>query len=199
MEGAPLIPWVMVQLIWPVLSVTVPVPTFFVFATVTVRLKVIVALARKTSSSPFVSFGTRLSAKEMKLTVLPSPLTEGATLLPSAGAGVVPVAWLASRVNGTQPVVVVEVLVAMFKQGLRTKTFSIPFCTWPLKLEASEANATVSLVMQSVVVVSLHPLMLGDSLSPFPGVVPSGVEAIVVVGVQVAGMLSSMPVQVSRK
>ena len=89
-------------------------------------------------------------------------------------------------------------LVAMFKQGLRTKTFSIPFCTWPLKLEASEANATVSLVVQAVVV-SLHPLMLGDSLNPFPGVVPSGVEAIVVVGVQVAGVLSSTPVQVSRK
>jgi hypothetical protein len=188
----------MVQLIWPVLSVTVPVPTFFVFATVTVRLKVIVALARKTSSSPFVSFGTRLSAKEMKLTVLPSPLTEGATLLPSAGGGVVPVAWLASRVNGTQPVVVVTVLTAMFRQGLRTKTFSIPFCTWPLKLEASEAKAIVSLVVQAVVV-SLHPLMLGDSLNPFPGVVPSGVEASKVVGVQVAGVVTRTPVQVSRK
>src|SRR5579862_1477810 len=95
---------VCVQLIWPVPSVTVPDPVPF---KVTVRLKVRFAPARKTSSRAFVSRATRLSANEIKLTVAPSPLIAGAMLLPSAGGGVAPPAWLARIVYGTQSVVVV--------------------------------------------------------------------------------------------
>ena len=47
---------------------------------------------QKNIFQPVRVVGTRLSANEMKLTVLPSPLTEGATLLPSAAGGAVPVA-----------------------------------------------------------------------------------------------------------
>ena len=86
------------QLICPVPSVTVPDPVVPDPFTVTVKLNVSAELARKTSSSAFESLETRLSAKEMKLTVLPSPLMEGATLLPSAGGGADPTGLLTRSV-----------------------------------------------------------------------------------------------------
>ena len=95
--------------------------------------------------------------------------------------------------------VVVVVLAVMLKHGLRTKMFSMPFCTKPLKLDESEAKAMDCPVVQRVTMSELQPLMLGDSLSPLPGVVPSGEDAMKVVGMQVGGVVSMMPVQVSRR
>ena len=66
-------------------------------------------------------------------------------------------------------------------------------------MDASEANATASPVVQAVVVSVSHSLMLGVSLKPFAGVVPSGEEAIRVVAVQVGGVVTVTPVQVSRR
>ena len=45
----------------------------------------------------------------------------------------------------------------------------------------------------------LQPLMLGDSLNPLPGVVPSGDDAMTSEGVQVRGVVTTKPVQVSRR
>lgn len=118
-----------------------------------------------------MSRATRLSADEIKLTVAPSPLIAGATLLPSAGGGVAPPAWLARNVYGTQSVVVV----GKASQVSLTKTFSMPFAALAPKLDPSEAKATYW-PEEQVVVEEPHLLMLGCSLNAFAGVVPFGVE-----------------------
>jgi hypothetical protein len=66
--------------------------------------------------------------------------------------------------------------------------FSTPFVVLA-KFDDSDAKATNSAA----------PLMLGCSLNPFPGVIPSAVETRVVDGVQAVLIeLVATPVQVSR-
>jgi hypothetical protein len=108
-----------------------------------------------------------LLANDRKLTVCPSPLIDGARLLPSADGERVPAGWLATMVAVVQ-------LVVMFRHVFRTNTFSIPFAVLAPRFEAAEANATNC------------PVVLNDgrSASAFAGVLPSRVEAKMVEGVQ---------------
>lgn len=136
---------------------------------------------------PLVSRATRLFAEEMKLTTCPSSLIDGATLFPFAGAGEVPAAVLESEVDGEQ--VVVPVVVA-FVQVLRTKIFSRPFAAFAERFDASEANA----MNCPSPIAEVPRLILGCSLSAFPGMVPLVVETSVVEVVHVV----ACPLQVSR-
>jgi len=79
-------------------------PEVFVVApfNVTVSWNDRTAPARNTSAKPLLSRVTRLLAEEMKLTVRPSPLTDGTMVSPFAGGGDVPAGWLARNVSGVQ-------------------------------------------------------------------------------------------------
>ena len=105
--------------------------------------------ARKRFERPLVGWATRLLEKEIKLTVCPSALMEGATLEPLAGGGKMPAASLARIVVGAQ-VVVTDTHV------FRTKIFSTPFAVFALRLEARDAKATIGEVP-----VTVGLLMLG--------------------------------------
>jgi hypothetical protein len=136
---------------------------------------------------PLVSRATRSFAEEMKLTTCPSLLIDGARLFPFAGAGEVPAAMLDRDVEGEQ--VAVPVVVA-FVQVLRTKIFSRPFAAFTDKFDAREANAmNCPSAMEEV-----PRLILGCSLSAFPGTVPLVVETSVVEVVHVV----DCPLQVLR-
>jgi hypothetical protein len=108
-----------------------------------------------------------LLANERKLTVCPSPLIEGATLLPFKDGDKVPAGWLATAVEGVQ-------LAVCVMHVLRANTFSIPFAVFAPRFDAAEAKARN------------WPVLLneGFSASEFAGVVPSRVEPSSVVGVQ---------------
>jgi len=81
---------------------------------------------------PLVGNVTRSVEKEKKLTLWPSPLTEGMRLLPLEEGGEFPPAWLATMVVGAQAVVIP-------RQVLRTKMFSTPLAVLPPRLDAREA------------------------------------------------------------
>jgi len=102
----------------------------------------------------------------MKLTVCPSPLIEGARLLPFNDGDNVPAGWLATTVSGKQFVTVVQVF--------RTNTFSIPFAVFAPRFDAAEANA----------INCPSELNEGRSASEFAGVLPSRDEIRLVEGVQ---------------
>jgi hypothetical protein len=106
-------------------------------------------------------------ANERKLTVWPSPLMDGARLLPFSEGERVPAGWLATIVEGLQPVVIKT-------HVLRTKTFSIPLAVFAPRFDAADAKARN------------WPVVLneGRSANEFAGVIPSRVEARVVEGVQ---------------
>lgn len=114
-----------------------------------------------------MSRATRLFANERKLTVSPSPLIEGARLLPFREGDKVPAGWLATTVAAVQSE-------PMLMQVLRANTFSIPFAVFAPRFDAAEANATN------------WPDWLneGFSANEFAGVIPSLVETRVVEGVQ---------------
>ena len=98
-----------------------------------------------------------------------------------------------------QSVVTVETTVETPLQVLRVKMFSTPFWTFAPKFVATDAKAMNWPVAQGVVEVVEHKvLMLGLSLNPFAGVVPSGVEMSWVEGVQDNSSVTVVPVQVSR-
>ena len=139
-------------------------------------------LARKRLERPLVGCATRLFAKEIKQTLWPSALMEGATLEPFAGGGSVPEASLAKMVAAAQ-------VVATDTQVFRTKIFFTPFAVFALRLEAREAKAMMG--AEPFVAASF---MLGRSLAPFPGMVPFEVER------RTGAVLQPVvtPVQVSR-
>ena len=142
------------------------------------------------SWKPLLRYGTRLFAKERKLTLWPSPLSEGTRLLPFEGDGALPAGWLAKVVLAVQVVVVV----VKTRHVLRTKTFSTPLEMLRPRLFASEANATNCPVAQAPV--PPQRLTLGCSLKPFAGAVPSTVETRIVEG---AGqVIVSVEIHVSR-
>ena len=130
----------------------------------------------------FVSRATRLFAEEMKQTTWPSPLIDGATLLPFAGDGEVPAAMLASAVDGAQVVVPV---VGAFVQVSRTKIFSRPFAAFADRFEANDAKA----MNCPSPAVDVPRLILGCSLNELAGVVPLAVETSFVEVAQVDGWL----------
>lgn len=109
------VPFVLLQFSTPKLSDTVPMPDP---DKVTVKLNSRVARARKISGRPFESRATRSFAEEMKLTTVPSPLSDGAMLLPLAGGGDEPAATLASTMPAVHGVVLV--VVDTVRQLLRT-------------------------------------------------------------------------------
>jgi hypothetical protein len=108
-----------------------------------------------------------LLANERKLTVCPSPLIDGARLLPFADGESVPAGWLATMVALVQ-------LVVLLMHVFRTNTFSIPLAVLAPKFDAAEAKATNCPVVSND----------GRSASAFAGVLPSRVEARIVLGVQ---------------
>jgi hypothetical protein len=108
-----------------------------------------------------------LLENERKLTVCPSPLIDGARLLPFEEGDKLPAGWLATIVTGVQVVV-------MLMQVLRAKTFSIPFAVFAPRFDAAEAKAINWPV----------ELNEGRSANEFAGVTPSRVEASFVEGVQ---------------
>ena len=92
---------------------------------------------------------------------------DGARLLPFSEGDSVPAGWLATIVEGLQPVVIKT-------HVLRTKTFSIPLAVFAPRFEAADAKARNCPVV----------LNEGRSANEFAGVIPSRVEARVVEGVQ---------------
>ena len=137
----------------------------------------------------------------MKATVWPSPLMAGMILSPFAAGGEEPPAWLANAVRGVQAVVVL----GRSTQVLRTKTFSMPLTTFGARFVDFDENAirTPPGHVPVVVVVALHTLTLGFSLSVFAGVVGfadvSGVEtSIGLEGVHVGGVVTATPMHVSK-
>lgn len=137
----------------------------------------------------------------MKATAWPSPLMAGMILSPLAAGGEEPPAWLAKVVRGVQAVVVLD----RSTQVLRTKTFSMPLTTFGARFVAFEENAirTPPGHVPVVVVVALHTLRLGFSLSVFAGVVGladvSGVETSVgLEGVHVGGVVTTTLMHVSK-
>jgi hypothetical protein len=133
--------------------------------------------ARKTSSSPLLSRGTKLLAKESKLTVVPSWLIDGTRLLLLAGVEPEPAPCVTNTVLVVHSVVIVS-------QVFRAKIFSTPFVMLA-KLDEKEANATYWPVL----------LILGYSLVPFPGTPLVVTEISVVDGVHAV----RNPMHVSRK
>jgi hypothetical protein len=99
--------------------------------------------------------------------VCPSPLIDGAKLLPFEEGESVPAGWLATLVEVVQ-------FVVMFRHVFRTNTFSIPLAVLAPKFDAAEANATNCPVVSND----------GRSASAFAGVLPSRVEARIVFGTQ---------------
>ena len=88
---------------------------------------------------------------------------------------------------------------------LRTKTFSMPLTTFGARFVDFDENAirTPPGHVPVVVVVALHTLTLGFSLSAFAGVVGfadvSGVETnIGLEGVHVGGVVTATPMHVSK-
>ena len=137
----------------------------------------------------------------MKATAWPSPLIAGMMLSPFAAGGEDPAPWLAKAVRGVQAAVVL----GRSTQVLRTKTFSIPLTTFGARFVAFEENAIRMPPGQVpvIVVVALHTLTLGFSLSVFAGVVAfadvSGVEtSIGLEGVHVGGVVTTTPMHVSK-
>lgn len=108
-----------------------------------------------------------MPANERKLTVCPSPLIEGARLLPFNEGDKVPAGWLATTVTVVQ-------LETILRHVFRANTFSMPFAVLAPKFEAAEAKAINCPVASND----------GRSASEFAGVVPSPVEARTVDGVQ---------------
>jgi hypothetical protein len=99
--------------------------------------------------------------------VCPSPLIEGARLLPFKDGARVPEGWLATTVAVVQ-------LVVMLRHVFLTNTFSIPFAVFAPRFDAAEAKATNCPVVSND----------GRSASEFAGVLPSRVEMRIVEGVQ---------------
>ena len=115
-----------------------------------------------------MSRATRLDANERKLTVCPSPLIEGARLLPFNDGARVPEGWLATTVEVVQ-------FVVMLRHVFLTNTFSMPLAVLAPRFDAAEAKAMNWPVESNE----------GRSASAFAAVVPSRVEARSVEGVQV--------------
>ena len=129
---------------------------------------------RKMSSSPLLSRGTKLSANERKLTVVPSALIDGTRLFPLEDVDGVPAPSVTRTVLTVHSV---GVTVKPVTQVLLTKMFSTPFVVLA-KFDENEAKAMNWPVL----------LMLGNSLVPFPGMPLFVLEISVVEGAHVVVM-----------
>ena len=120
--------------------------------------------------------GTKFEEAERNDTLWPSALMLGAMLLPFEGSGSTPPGRLTSTDFVEQ-----AVPTGTARQVLRTKMFSTPGVTLGPRFDACVAKAMNGpAVVEHVVDVEPDPEqpsdMLGISLKPLAGVVPSGVE-----------------------